>query len=358
MMPVTPDIQIRILEHDDGPALESFLNPLLLQSPYSRGFDVQTIIEQVLQPEPYTVYSVRWQQNRPLGAWRAGQLVGFLDTAIGFDSDNLAQPDYEPLAILRFLALPEREDLVEQVAICLLHEAERFWEMADVQQISAFHLSTGYPAFQAGAGILPSDWSTHFRILTAHDYQLAQRYSGMIRTLDQPIDETMTVRDLSLEIHGSQHDRRYELYYRRVDHVASARMLSTIANEVLTVDQAMRFDQEAYAESENIGESHERFESMNRAEPISDKLSGTGNIGDYRKRVAHITELFITESWRGYSLGRLLLRRLINDAILLEFDQMLVYLPQGADVAWSLLTQQGFYDANYRGYAFKKQLKK
>lgn len=156
-MPVIPDIQVRILERDDASALEEFLNPLLLQLPYSRGFDSQTIIEQVLQPEPDTVYSVRWQQHRPLGAWRAGQLVGFIDAAIGFDRDNLTRPDYEPLAILRFLALPERKDLIEPVANKLLCEAERFWQMANVQEICAFHLSTGYPAFQAGAGILPSD---------------------------------------------------------------------------------------------------------------------------------------------------------------------------------------------------------
>lgn len=178
----------------------------------------------------------------------------------------------------------------------------------------------------------------------------------MIRSLGQPVDETMTVRDLSLEIHGNQHDRVYELYYRRVDHIGSARMLSTVANEILTVEQAMPFDQDTRPESERVEESDKLSHGQNSVDLISDKTGGFAHVGDHRRRVAHVTELLITESWRGYSLGRLLLRRLINDATLQEFDQMLVYLPQGADVAWSLLTQQGFYDTNFRGYSFEKQL--
>ena len=326
MIPIEPTLTVRELALDDAPALMTLLNPVLVRTAYSTSFDLESIATQLFDPGPQTIYAVRWQQQRRFGSWRAGELVGFLDCAIGFDNEHLHLPDYQPLGLLRFMALPERRDLIDQVMGKLLEAAENFWRMAGVTQIQAFHLSTGYPVFQAGAGILPGDWRDHFRLLTANGYTMTQRYQAMTRDLTTLVEETTPIRDLSLTIHGDLNDRSYELYHRRVDKVGSARLIAAVVNEMVspTVSSA------------------------------TDAIEKT--VAERRVRVAHLTDLTIEPDWRGRDLGKLLLRRIINDATLQSFKEILVYLPQGSDVGWSLFAQQGFTDSNYRGYTLEKEL--
>ena len=306
----------------DTPALVALLNRSLADEPYSRSFDGDSVRDQVLHAGPRTVFAVRWQRRMRLGAWRAGNLVGFLDAATGLDSHRQDQPDYHPLGLLRMMVLPERAQLQEEVALLLLDAAEQFWRKAGTRHVQAFHMSTGYPNFQGGAGMLPSHWAAHFRLLTSQGYALNQRYNGLVRPLDRPVAEEFTQPDLRLEITGSAADRRYQLYHRRVDYVGHARVIGCIAERVAAMDEAAtRTDVEMR-----------------------------------QVRVLHLLELYIHPEWRGRDIGKWLLHRLINDATIQGFRQILVYLSQGQDAAWSLLVQLGFQEWNYRGYTLEKTL--
>jgi ribosomal protein S18 acetylase RimI-like enzyme len=73
-------------------------------------------------------------------------------------------------------------------------------------------------------------------------------------------------------------------------------------------------------------------------------------------RVGHLTELEIAPDWRGRGIGKWLLWRLINDATLQGVQELIAFVAQNWGPAITLLTQQGFQELNYRGYAFEKDL--
>jgi ribosomal protein S18 acetylase RimI-like enzyme len=263
--------------------------------------------QQILSAAPPTVYPVRWQQTLHLGAWRAGQLIGFLDVAVGQDSDSLHLPEYQPIGLIRFLALPERSDLVDDTVSVLLEAGERFWRGAGAGHVKAFHISTGYPAVQAGAGLLPGEWSEHFRVLTLAGFHLSERYYCLYRWLDQPIEEVFPIANLSLVYRGAPADRAYQLFYRRTDWIGSARMVRV-------------------------------------------------DIGEQAFPIVYVTDLQIDPRWRRQSIGKWLLRRLINDATFQGYQQIVVHLAHGQHAAMNLLIQQGFQELNYRGYTLEKAL--
>jgi L-amino acid N-acyltransferase YncA len=72
--------------------------------------------------------------------------------------------------------------------------------------------------------------------------------------------------------------------------------------------------------------------------------------------VAYVTVLEIDQGWRRQNLGKLLLRRLINDATLQGYQQMVVHLAHQQHMARNLLVQHGFQELNYRGYTLDKAL--
>ena len=129
----------------------------MMRAPYSLPMDGTRFEDEVTAPDPPTVYKVRWQRHLQIGAWRAGEMVGFLDLASGLDSDSGDLADYQPIGLIRFLALPDRSELVSDVSALLFERAQQFWKAAGVGYVKAFHLSTGYPSFQAGAGLLPGE---------------------------------------------------------------------------------------------------------------------------------------------------------------------------------------------------------
>ena len=76
MKPLEPEISIRVLDEEDVESLREALNPVLAAMPYSAPLDEEEALEQVLNQDPPTVYPVRWQRNRCLGAWRGGRPSG------------------------------------------------------------------------------------------------------------------------------------------------------------------------------------------------------------------------------------------------------------------------------------------
>jgi ribosomal protein S18 acetylase RimI-like enzyme len=271
--------------------------------------DEEILTEHIFRPQPLSVYDVHWGTRLLLGAWRAGELIGFLDAAIGHDRDHLDLPDYEPDGLLRFLALTERADLMNDVFAALMEQAETFWRGERARQAVAFHISTGYPAFQAGAGILPAEWSDIQQLLTNNDWRFSERYYALTRSLGAPLEEEIPQADVSLVQQRTGSGRTYTLYHRRVEWIGRARMVG------MTLD-----------------------------------LAGAA------ERVAHLTELEVSEPWRNRNIGKWMLRRLLNDAALLGYQEMLVYLPARAAVAMNLFTQHGFRELAYRGYSFEKRL--
>jgi GNAT superfamily N-acetyltransferase len=314
MIPVSPAITLHSLENAAAEALARFIGPRLVATPYSAPVDTAMVQREVLADAPPVVFPVRWQRHHRLGAWRAGRLVGFLDAAIGLDSESLDRPDYQPLGLIRFLALPERAELAPEVATALLDAAQLFWQEAGVAHVKAFHLSTGYPSFQAGAGLLPGDWGEQVRALTGAGFHLRERFYCLYRPLAEPHEEVTPAADLSLVYRGGPRDRRYELYYRRIDWVGRARLVHTRA-------------------------------AAKDAEDATDCLP-----------IAYLPDLYIDPKWRRQDIGKWLLRRLINDATLQGDAQMVVHLAQHHHAAMNLFVQQGFQELSYRGYSLEKAL--
>ena len=305
----TQPITVSALDEAAGGALTRLIGPRIAAAPYSTIVNMEHIRQEVLTEQPPSLYSVRWQKHRHLGAWRAGQLVGFLDAAVGLDADSHDIPDYHPDGLIRFLALPDRGELVKPVADALFAEAQRFWQETGVAYVKAFHISTGYPSFQAGAGILPGDWGDLVRVLTSVGFLLRARYYCFVRRLNKPIEEVTPMADLSLVYRGDWGSRRYEVYYRRVEMVARARVV---------------------------------------------RLPIEGEEGIMP--IARLVDLYVDPDWRHTDIGKWLMRRAIKDATHQGDAQMIVHLAQQHHAALNLLVQQGFQELNFRGYTLEMAL--
>jgi GNAT superfamily N-acetyltransferase len=211
--------------------------------------------------------------------------------------------------LIRFLALPDRREWVTPVAAALFEAAQSFWQETGVAYVKAFHISTGYPSFQAGAGILPSDWGVLVHVLTSVGFVFCSRYYCFARRLVEPIEEVVPFPDLGLVFRGDWKNRRYEIYYRRVELVAQARVV---------------------------------------------RLSIQGEDG--LMPIARVVDLYVDPDWRHKDIGKWLLRRAINDATHQGDVQMIVYLSQQYHAAHNLLIQQGFQELNFRGYTLDMSL--
>ncbi len=298
--------------------VRSSINSYLARAAYSIEVDQRALLANLLQPNPPTLYTVRWQRHQVFCVLRAGALEGLIDVAVGLDSDSLDLPDYSPLGLLRFLLLPTMAGRIDEVAELLLTAANTFWQTHGVGYIKAFHMSTGYPEFQAGLGALPGDWHEHIRLLTSNGFQLTERFYALIRPLEQPVEEQLPVAGLSLVFRGKATDRHYQLYHQ----------------------------------SERIGEAR-----MTDLQVPSNTPIGTAHAGTQRTvRMANLVNLSVHPEWRGRDIGKWLLRRLINDATLQGYHQMLVHPPHRAFIMQNLLTQHGFQEQNYRGYTLERSL--
>lgn len=309
MIPVAPALAVRPLTIDDLDAARAFVNRALGAAPFTVPLDAADAHAQWVREPPPTHFEMRWQHHSRLSAWRAGEIVGFLDVATGHDSDHLDAPEHPPHGIVRFLALSPRPELADDAFALLMDAADDFWRLRGAGELFAFPIGSGYPTFQAGAGILPGDWDTTVRLLTAHDWRLSRRYYALLRPSGAPMEEEYPSADLSLAQQRLVDGRVYRVYHRRVEQVASAKMVG------MNLDRA-----------------------------------GTA------ARVAHIISIHVDEDWRNRNIGKWLLRRLLNDAALQGYQEVLVFLPVTLPTAMALFVQQGFQEINYRGYTLERTL--
>lgn len=325
MISLLPALTVRPFEQDDIDALLALIRQQLARSFYSFALDKDDLLDQLAQPHSH--FMARWQSTRSLCAWRAGELVGFLDAAVGFDSVNLDQPDHLPRGFLRFIALTERSDIVNETLLVLLRAAEQFWLEQKVQYVYAFAPGMGYPQFQGGVGILPGDWDGVVRALTSLGYSFSQRFYLLRRPLRLLLEEDVPMTDLRLEYQRNRSEVRYRIFRRLVEQIATARVL---ALPEMQIDHGL--EDKKQAEEENPSKKE--------------------------NRTLHLLDLFVAEQWRNHNVGKWLLRRVINDATMARYDELIAFPASTQAVALVLLGQQGFIEQNYRGYSLEKELAK
>lgn len=311
MLPFAPTLFVRPLTPADSEAATPIVNRLLARSIYSRTLtpaEVQALFFDAATP---SLYPVRWQQRTTLALLRVGELIGLLDAATGLDSDSLDQPDYQPLGLLRWLALPEDTDNAHVAMTHLLTAAEAFWRQHHVGRIKAFHPSTGYPAWQAGSGLLPADWTVVAQLLTGHEFRYAERYYCFARPLRNDwFEEEAPHSTLTLVIRGANHDRHYQLFFRRTELIAEARVVQCVAEQ-----------------------------------------------DGHTFPLAHIVHWEVEKRWRNQNIGRWLLRRMVNDAMQQSLAQLIVFVRMHQAAAINLLAQHGFIEQAFRGYVMEKELR-
>jgi hypothetical protein len=309
MLPFAPGVSVRPINPDEWEAAAAAVNRLLLAAPYSAALDESAAREQLFGESPPTVLPTRWERRQLLGAWRAGELLGVIDVATGLDSDSLLLEEYHPLGLLRFLALPERQDLVAITGAALLAAATKFWRNCGAGFVKAYHASIGYSSMQAGTGLLPGDWFDQVRLLTEDGFRFADRYYLLTRALGPMIEEAVPQGGLSLAFRGDAGDRRYQVFFRRTELIAEARLLR----------RNMQID------------------------------AGLQPFG-------YIAHWSVDGRWRNQKIGRWLLRRMVNDASQQGLGELAVHIRLQQAAAMNLLAQHGFVELNYRGYSFEKEL--
>ena len=307
-VPFAPELNIRPLQPDQHlDAAGALVNRMLQRAPYSAPMDEAMLRQQLFEPQPPTLFPVQWQARQLLGAWRAGELQGLADVGAGMETGDAT--DSQPMGLLRFLVLPERAELVTETARHLLAAADRFWQANRIGMVRAFSYFGGYPNLQAGAGLLPGDWSDQVQVLTANGYHFENRYYCLTRAAGALMEEVAPQTGLALALRGDERDRRYQVFFRRTEMIAEARLVRV----TLAATETLR-------------------------------------------TVGYLAEWAVDANWQNQKVGRWLLRRVINDATQRGLAEVVLHVQLHQAAALNLLGQHGFVELNYRGYTFGKSL--
>ncbi|MEZ4836955.1 MAG: GNAT family N-acetyltransferase [Caldilineaceae bacterium] len=311
MQPLTVNrdsIFVRRIYAPESHKVLALLRPLLQKTPYCSEMDNDAVLANCLQAAPPTLHPVRWLQHDLLGVWDQERLLGFADVGVGYDHTNFYLEGVPPIGILRFLALPDDYLLAGRVARLLLSELDRFWREAEVEWVRAFSFSTGYPAFQCGAGVLPAAWEDHLQFLIEAGYRMVERYYCLRYPLQRLLVETFPGEGYAYWPSYTEGEGGFQI-----------------------------FDGEARVAIARVMRRH---------------VVAPAGVNP----VAYLSDLEVAPKGRGRGLGRWLVRRLINDAHLLGCRQMVLHVNHNAEAAVSLFYQAGFEEINYRGYSLEKRL--
>ena len=190
----------------------------------------------------------------------------------------------------------------------LFRAAETFWREHKAHRVLAFARGLGYPQFQGGLGILPGDWSEIIRGFTSNGYVFTQRFYLLQRMLGHMLEEDVPQADLRLEYRRINQEIRYHVYHRLVELIALARVV-----DVPTPEHGTR-------------------------------------------HTLHVLDLAVNAAWRNRNIGKWLLRRIINDATMAGYREVIAFPTSRQAEALILFGQQGFVEQNYRGYTLEKEL--
>jgi ribosomal protein S18 acetylase RimI-like enzyme len=72
--------------------------------------------------------------------------------------------------------------------------------------------------------------------------------------------------------------------------------------------------------------------------------------------VAGVIELIVASAWRRRGVGRWLLRRMINDALLRGNRTLALFVSHTNQAGLGLCRRIGFEEMDYRGYTLEKQI--
>jgi ribosomal protein S18 acetylase RimI-like enzyme len=261
------------------------------------------------QPEPPSIHSVRWLRRQVIGVLAEERLLGFIDVGVGYDHATQHLMDGPPLGLLRFLALPTDYTLSGNVARLLLQSAEEFWHEQSVRRVRAYSLSTGYPAYQMGVGVLSAASEDHHRWLNQAGYHQTERYYCLSYPLNRPAREIVPPGGYTLYPENDQLGLRYQIYEKDEIRIAATRMIEWEVTE------------------------------PQDANPV-----------------AALVELIVASAWRRRGIGRWLLRRMINDAYLRGNRTLVTFVGHTNQAGLGICRQAGFEEMNYRGYTLEKQL--
>jgi len=155
MIAPAPLLETRAFDVADASQVASLVNRWLNDARWSIPLDEESARRQWLFMPPRSEFGARLQEPLRLCAWRAGEIVGYLDGALGATSESPDLPEHQPEGLIRFLACVPGAENAPEVLRLLLQRVETLCLERGVTRLVAFHLSTGFLAFQAGAGMLP-----------------------------------------------------------------------------------------------------------------------------------------------------------------------------------------------------------
>ncbi|MBX3052733.1 MAG: GNAT family N-acetyltransferase [Caldilineaceae bacterium] len=299
----------RLLYPPDSHQMHALLAQTLSGALFTCPMDDAEIQANCFQPEPSSLHSVRWLRHQIFGVLAEERLLGFIDVGLGYDHATQHLMDDRPLGLLRFLVVPTDYNFSSRVARLLLQTAETFWREQSVRRVRAFSFSTGYPAYQMGAGILPSTWEDHQRWLNQAGYRPTERYYCLAYPLNRLGREDVPVGSYTLYPENDETGLRYQIYEDDEMRIAATRM---IERQVVNPKDA--------------------------------------------NPVAGLVELIVASAWRRKGIGRWLLRRMINDAHQRGNHTLVTFVAHANRAGLGLCRQAGFEEINYRGYTLEKQL--
>ncbi|RLT43532.1 MAG: GNAT family N-acetyltransferase [Chloroflexi bacterium] len=299
----------RTLYPPDSHQMHPLLAAALTKAPFSSPMDDAAIQTHCFLPEPPVIHSARWLHRQLTGAMIEERLMGFIDVAVGYDHATQHLVGDRPIGLLRFLALPQDFTLSGEIARLLLKGAEEFWWGHGVRRVRAFSYSTGYPPFQLAAGLMPSTWEDHHRWLNQAGYRPTERYYCLTYPLKRMGREDVPAGRFTLFPESDESGVNFQVYENDEVRMAATRM---VERQVLQPRDA--------------------------------------------NPVAGVIELIVASAWRRRGVGRWLLRRMINDALLRGNRTLALFLNHTNQAGLGLCRQIGFEEMNYRGYTLEKQL--
>jgi len=293
------------LREDELPDVVALYNTAITDVPLSYPVDADTFSRLGLRNEAGTRYRTHLGVDRTgwLVARRGGQVVGFLHVCIGADYDDRARDEAFQRGIIRFLVFLPSE---VEAGTALLAAADSYFRQQQVDEIRAFHFSTGYPFYHAGIGLCPGQHDHVMRALATAGYRLTDRFFCFTRWLSGLVPEQTPRIPIRLEFKKQAGDIHLRVY-----------------------------------------DGYKPFGILKLA-PLEAYSDYVGHL------VAYIASLRLDEPYRHKGIGRWLMQRALNWLWTKGYREVALHVNHANVPAQSLYRQVGFAELAFRGYTFER----